>query len=143
MCIYIQTLFKSCVDAEHCNTYEGMPEHGHYITPIKSGSDVLGVMVVYLDEDHLYNDSELSFLQRAANVIGIAIKQYRSKMLIERLSIAIEQSPVSILITDSQGNIEYINSACTQLTGYEREEVIGNKPSLFKRKHSDPSVSVN
>jgi len=48
-----------------------------------------------------------------------------------KLSRAVEQSPASIIITDTNGNIEYINPKVTQITGYTSEEVIGKNPRIF------------
>ncbi len=44
----------------------------------------------------------------------------------------VEQSSVSVLITDAQGGIIYVNPRFCQLTGYAREEVYGRKPSLLQ-----------
>ncbi len=49
-----------------------------------------------------------------------------------RLSAAVEQSPASILITDLDGMIEYVNPRFTQVTGYSAEEVIGSSSSILK-----------
>ncbi len=48
-----------------------------------------------------------------------------------KLSKAVEQSPASILITDINGKIEYVNRKFTEVTGYEANEVIGKYPRLF------------
>ena len=45
---------------------------------------------------------------------------------------AIEQSPVSIIITDAKGKIVYINPFYSTITGYKAEETLGKHPSLFK-----------
>ena len=57
---------------------------------------------------------------------------------IRKLSHAIEQSPASIIITDIEGNIEYINPRCEQLTGYTMDEVLGKNPRIFKSGHTSP-----
>jgi len=49
-----------------------------------------------------------------------------------KLLFAVEQSPVSILITDADGAIEYVNPKFTDLTGYSKEEVLGQNPRLLK-----------
>ncbi len=54
------------------------------------------------------------------------------------LSCAVDQSPVSILITDLQGNIEYVNPKFTQITGYSSEDVIGQNPRILKSGHTLP-----
>ena len=48
------------------------------------------------------------------------------------LSRAVEQSPVSIVITDTKGDIEYVNEKFTKITGYSLEEAIGNNPRILK-----------
>ncbi len=48
------------------------------------------------------------------------------------LSEVVEQSPVSVMITDPQGNLEYVNPQFTVTTGYEPEEVIGKNPRILK-----------
>jgi len=49
-----------------------------------------------------------------------------------KLSQAIEQSPVSIVITDTSGQIEFVNSNFSQITGYSREEALGQNPRFMK-----------
>ncbi len=51
---------------------------------------------------------------------------------IRKLSLAVEQSPTSIVITDIDGNIEYVNAKFSELTGYSFEEVTGKNPRIFK-----------
>lgn len=45
---------------------------------------------------------------------------------------AVEQSPVSVIITDTRGVIQYVNPKFTQLMGYSREEAIGKTPRIIK-----------
>ncbi len=49
-----------------------------------------------------------------------------------RLSQAVEQSPESIIITDLDGRIEYVNQAFVEASGYTRDEVFGQNPRLLK-----------
>ncbi|MFZ2855810.1 MAG: PAS domain S-box protein, partial [Rhodocyclaceae bacterium] len=53
---------------------------------------------------------------------------------------AIEQASVSIVITNCRGIIEYVNPAFTRVTGYSRNEAIGNNPSILKSGTTLPSV---
>lgn len=45
---------------------------------------------------------------------------------------AIEQSANTVVITDLEGHIEYVNPKFTETTGYSREEVMGKNPSILK-----------
>jgi PAS domain S-box-containing protein len=49
-----------------------------------------------------------------------------------KLKTIIEHSPLSIVITDTKGNIEYVNPWFCKTTGYEYEELIGQNPEIFK-----------
>ena len=51
---------------------------------------------------------------------------------LKKLTVAIEQSPSSIAITDLEANIEYVNPRFTEVTGYTPEEVIGKNPRVLK-----------
>ncbi|MBX2977110.1 MAG: PAS domain S-box protein [Ignavibacteriaceae bacterium] len=59
---------------------------------------------------------------------------------IKRLTLAIEQSPVAIVITDLNANIEYVSPAFYDTTGYKPEEVIGNNVSILKSGKTSPEV---
>lgn len=65
-------------------------------------------------------------------------KAKKAEDLLTTLSSAVEQSPVSILITDINGNIEYVNPKFTQLTGYTLEEVKGKNPRILKSGETPP-----
>ncbi len=56
----------------------------------------------------------------------------RNERALKKLSLAVEQCPVSIVITDTHGNIEYGNPKVAEITGYVPEELIGRNPRIFK-----------
>ena len=51
---------------------------------------------------------------------------------IQRLTAAVEQSSNTIVITNIEGEIEYVNRKFADLTGYSKDEVIGKSPSVLK-----------
>ncbi len=57
---------------------------------------------------------------------------------IQKLSKAIEQSPMIAIITDPKGNIEYVNPKFTQLTGYTAAEALGQNPRMLKSGETPP-----
>jgi len=59
---------------------------------------------------------------------------------LRKLSCAVEQSPASIVITDTRGDIEYVNPGFTTLTGYASEEVVGRNPRVLKSGGVPPEV---
>ena len=51
---------------------------------------------------------------------------------VRKLSQAVEQSPDSILISNLQGQIEYVNDSFVRVSGYSRDELIGNNPRILQ-----------
>ena len=51
---------------------------------------------------------------------------------VRKLSLAVEQSPESIVVTNLRAEIEFVNDAFVQATGYSREEVIGRNPRILQ-----------
>ncbi len=57
-------------------------------------------------------------------------KQAESQL--KKLSLALQQSPTVVVITDPEGNIEYVNHAFSAHTGYSAEEARGKNPRILK-----------
>ena len=66
-----------------------------------------------------------------AVVIDVTSEEQAEEEL-RKLSRAVEQSPASVVITDAEGTIEYVNEKFTELTGYSVEEAIGKNPNVLK-----------
>ncbi|MEA3302653.1 MAG: PAS domain S-box protein [Pseudomonadota bacterium] len=56
----------------------------------------------------------------------------RTEANLLKLSQAVEQSPSTVMITDTRGKIEYVNPKFTQVSGYDAHEVIGKNPRMLK-----------
>ncbi len=69
-----------------------------------------------------------------------AIKKRRSSVSIPALENAVEQSPVAISITDLSANILYTNKCFTDVTGYSREEIIGQNESVLSYKSTPDEI---
>ena len=63
----------------------------------------------------------------------------RNEHEIRRLSKAVEQTADSVVITDVDGMIEYVNPAFESTTGYTSDEVLGKKPGILKSGYHDQS----
>ncbi len=50
---------------------------------------------------------------------------------INRLSQAVDHSPVSVIVADTEGRVEYVNKAFEQMSGFGHDEVLGTNPRLF------------
>lgn len=65
--------------------------------------------------------------------IGRDVTEHRRmEANLRKLNVAVEQSPVTVVITNLDGNIEYVNPAFTATTGYSSEDVLGKNPRILK-----------
>ncbi len=64
----------------------------------------------------------------------------QNELRLQKISYAVEQSPDSIVITDKDGTIEYVNPFFTQNTGYTLEEAKGQNPRILKSGETSPEV---
>jgi PAS domain S-box-containing protein len=83
---------------------------------------------------------------RSAYITGVMTdrtEQSRSKEQILKLTQAVEQSANVIVITDLNGNIEFVNRAFELLTGYSKAEVLGKNPNILKTDYLPDTVYEN
>lgn len=64
----------------------------------------------------------------------------QTEKTLSKLTLAVEQTPNAIFITDLDANIEYANKAFTDVTGYQLCEVIGKNPRILQSGKSPQSV---
>ncbi|MEE9497191.1 MAG: PAS domain S-box protein, partial [Desulfobacterales bacterium] len=67
----------------------------------------------------------------AGSIVDINVRKKAQDQL-RKLSRATENSPASVVITDKNGTIEYVNPTFCKVTGYSKEEAIGNNPRVLK-----------
>ncbi len=75
---------------------------------------------------------ELDGIAHMLNFTHDVTDRKRAQARVRELTSAVEQSPASIVITDTTGIIQYVNPKFTQVTGYSYEEVIGQNPRVLK-----------
>ncbi len=91
--------------------------------------------IVHEQGEVTFNDSGVPVMM-FGTVQDITGRKAAEKEL-RRLSTAIEQSAETIVITDKEGIVEYVNPAFEKLTGYSGEEALGNTPNILKSGKHD------
>jgi PAS domain S-box-containing protein len=86
-------------------------------------------------------DEKGEFLGRRGNNIDITARK-KDEQELRKLSTAVEQSSSAIIITDTEGSIQYVNPYFEKLTGYSPAEVTGQNPRLLKSGKTDPKTYV-
>ncbi len=111
--------------------------------PVKAGDKVVSLVTLYAPRPFFFTDEEIKLLLRVAENISFAItafennqKRIAAEKELLKVTRAVEQSSASVVITNINGDIEYVNPAFTKLTGYEMEEVTGQNPRVLKTGHT-------
>ena len=79
----------------------------------------------------VYRDAQ----QQPLRLLGIHLditERKQAEQQLRQLSLALEQSPDGVFITDIDSRIEYVNAAFLAASGYQKSEVIGQPPSLLR-----------
>ncbi len=115
--------------------------------PIRAEGRAVGVLTVYAAEKDFFAEREVNLLEETVDNMSFALAvfaQEAQRQAIEheqrKLSLVVEQSPTSVMITDLEGRIEYVNPHFTQVTGYALEDVRGQNPRMLKSGLTDPGV---
>ncbi len=99
---------------------------------------VYGAVVIQdYESDDKFDHDTIDILNVIAHELGSFFQRKLSEDTTRKLSKAVMQSPVIVLITSTDGTIEFVNSRFTEITGYSYEEAIGKNPNILKSgKHS-------
>jgi len=87
-------------------------------------------------------DSDGAFIQLVGVTRDISERK-RTETELRKLSRVVEQSPVSIMITDVYGTLEFVNPMFSRLTGYSAEEAIGQNPRMLKSGNTPAETHRN
>ncbi|TKX84723.1 PAS domain S-box protein, partial [Halorubrum sp. SS5] len=71
-------------------------------------------------------------LRRLANRVDQAVEEHRTKEIADRYSTVIEALGYPVYVVDDTGVFRFVNEPFAELTGYDREEIIGETPGFIK-----------
>lgn len=139
----LEPLFSTIEHITHITDIALTNEH-IYSLPIKR-HDELGQLIAsfnYLLQSIHQREQALrdSMMQRIIEETKARKEIELTTVNLRKLSLAVEQSAESIIITDTAARIEYVNEAFIQSSGYCREELIGNTPAIMRSLKTTPDV---
>ncbi|CAA7623918.1 EAL domain-containing protein [Magnetospirillum sp. SS-4] len=79
-------------------------------------------------------------IERIALFSRDVTQSHQRRQQLRKLETALEQAPVSVMITDRLGAIEYVNRTFVLISGYSEDEVLGRNPRLLKSGDTPNSV---
>ncbi len=107
------------------------------IVPIVVQEEVIGSLNLESNEPRSFSTEDLGLAWRASDQTALALSRLRLNEERRLLNTIIEQTAESVVITDTKGNIIYVNPAFEQITGYSRTEAMGQTPRILKSGQHD------
>ncbi len=114
--------------------------------PLVINSEAIGALNIYSAKPNGFDKQEMSLLMELAGDVSYGIaslraaeKQKKTEKEVSRLHTAIEQAEETVVITDTDGTIQYVNPAFERITGYKADAVIGQNPNILKSGKHDES----
>jgi PAS domain S-box-containing protein len=134
---------------------KGMPE-GHaevkreLVVPTMRDGRIVSILGVG-NKPSSYDEKDVELVAYVADVIWSIVERKRDEeqlrgyqrqleaqnLELRKLSLAIEQSGSIIVITDTDGNIQYVNPRFEETTGYTSSEALGQNPRILKSGEQD------
>jgi diguanylate cyclase (GGDEF)-like protein/PAS domain S-box-containing protein len=81
--------------------------------------------------DYLIKDENRNYLKMLPTTINQAILGKEREVLISKLHQVVEQSPGMIVLTDLDGDIEYVNNKFLEVTEYQSQDILGKNMSII------------
>jgi diguanylate cyclase (GGDEF)-like protein/PAS domain S-box-containing protein len=101
--------------------------------PLLLRGEVYGALTVYAErEDVLRDPLATRVLESIVARLDVTLEHWLDQQRLRLLRSALSTAGNSILITDRDGRIEWVNQAFSRLTGYSAQEAIGQTPRLLK-----------
>ena len=91
-----------------------------------------GSLVAFIGDITQRVEMQAAAAESRRALLSMLEDQARDQAALRKLALAVEQSPESIIITNTRAEIEYVNQAFVQATGYRQEEAIGKNPRILQ-----------
>ncbi len=121
------------------------------IAMVKGGPSVNEEWITFADDGHreVLETTKTPMFDARGHLVGVLgighdiTRRKQADEALRKLSLAVEQSPVSIVITDLDGRIEYVNPSFSLASGYSADEALGQNPRLLKSGRTPPETYAN
>jgi PAS domain S-box-containing protein len=108
--------------------------------PIVVAGEMLATYTIYSDEagEQSIVAHTVHLVESLVRQVGYVWERCLAEEDMRKLSSAVEQSPVVVVITDTSDSIKYVNPRFTEVTGYTADEALGQNPQILLAEGMNP-----
>ena len=88
-------------------------------------------------------DAQTGAMSAVVMSLSDITERHQNESLLRQLSRAVEQSPIATVISDTAGEIEYVNQAFTRITGFGRDEALGQTRTALQPEHLPAAMAAS
>ena len=110
------------------------------ILPLVIQQEVIGGLALGSTELHHFSAEEINLAWSVSEQVSGALARARLTQAHQRLFTAIQQTADSVVITNTEGSILYVNPAFERVSGYSQTEAIGQNPRILKSGKNNPEL---
>jgi len=110
------------------------------ILPLAIQHEVIGGLALGSTEPRHFSAEEINLAWSVSEQVSGALARARLTQAHQRLFTAIEQTADSVVITNTEGSILYVNPAFERVSGYSQAEAIGQNPRILKSGKNNPKI---
>jgi PAS domain S-box-containing protein len=130
-----QTLFRAALGIAGRPVEAGLEAFaiGGYVgTPLRSAGEVVGVLSLAGGDGVEVSEKDVPWLEAASEFVALVVERRQAGDEVLKLSRAVEQSRVAVLVLDSDARIEYANRYFFDATGFAPADVLGRDPDFLR-----------
>jgi PAS domain S-box-containing protein len=138
-------------DSEHLRIFRELNIRSLMIVPLLARGRVLGAITLSAESGRRYDSKDLALAEDLARRAALAVdnarlygaaqreigERERREEEVRKLSRVVEQTDDSVVITDKEGVIVYVNPGFEEKTGYSQQEALGKTPRIVKSGQQD------
>jgi diguanylate cyclase (GGDEF)-like protein/PAS domain S-box-containing protein len=106
--------------------------HSSLAIPVEKNGKIYAIITIYSTKPFVFRKDFLTLFEELKQDISFALNKIEKDKENVLLRKAVDNSKMWLVITDSNGTIEYVNQYVIDLTGYTKEEILGKNPRIFK-----------
>jgi len=100
--------------------------------PLAGPKGAIGALALYVPPGGAFDPDAADWLRGLATHVAVLLLVAREQQELRLQGVALNSAANAIFITDREGRIQWVNQAFTRMSGYAREEVVGQTPRILR-----------